>query len=410
MGVPQGSCISPVFFNYYVHDYPHADHLTSSYADDFTDSYSSPDYRTAASALTDQATRVSEWAEQKGLSLSAPKSTVTLFTPHTHQTHTHPQVTLNSSPLPLSENPRILGVTFDPHFTFSPHIHSIVSRASSRLNILRALAGTFWGQQKETLLITFKSLIRSLFTYATPIWFPNASPSSIQKLQRIQNSALRISTGCVKMSPIDHLHAETLTLPVHNHLSLLCSQFLTRALLPSHVSHPIVTTLPAPRTKKSTLQSKFLPDVAPYTVGGIIPPDAYKSTIKSLHTGAVARAIASRSPNKVLLAPPPVVAEEEKLLPRRHRSVLSQLRSGYCSFLDSFLERVGRAPDSLCPSCRGAPHTTSHIFSCPSHPTPLSVGDLWKRPGPTTDFLSTLPFFDLPFVSRPPPEPPPSPG
>ena len=65
MGVPQGSCISPVLFNYYVHDYPHADHLTSSYADDFTDSYSFPNSLTAASALTDHATRVSQWAEQK---------------------------------------------------------------------------------------------------------------------------------------------------------------------------------------------------------------------------------------------------------------------------------------------------------------------------------------------------------
>ena len=125
MGVPQGSCISPVLFNYYVHDYPHADHLTSSYADDLTDCYSFPNYLTAASALADHANRVSQCAEQKELSLSAPKSTVTLFTPHTHQTHNHPHVTLNSSPLPLSVNPRILGVTFDLHST-SPHIDSIV--------------------------------------------------------------------------------------------------------------------------------------------------------------------------------------------------------------------------------------------------------------------------------------------
>ena len=80
---------------------------------------------------------------------------------------------------------------------------------------------------------------------------------------------------------------------------------------------------------KKTLQKKFLSVVAPYTVGGIIPPDEYKSTLKSLHTEAVTRAIASRSPNKVLLTPPPVVADEEKLLPHRLPSTLSQLRSGY---------------------------------------------------------------------------------
>ena len=39
---------------------------------------------------------------------------------------------------------------------------------------------------------------------------------------------------------------------------------------------------------KHTLQSRFLPDVAPYTVGGIIHPIDYNPIIKSLHTDAVA--------------------------------------------------------------------------------------------------------------------------
>jgi len=144
-------------------------------------------------------------------------------------------------------------------------------------------------------------------------------------------------------------------------------------------------------------------------VGGIISPDEYKSTLKSLHTEAVTRAIASRSPSKVLLTPPTAVADEEKLLPRRLRSTLSQLRSGYCSSLNSFLHRINRAPDPLCPSCRGSPHTPAHLFSCPSHPTPLVVRDLWDRPGLAADFISSLPFFNLNPVSRPPPRPPPSP-
>ena len=70
------------------------------------------------------------------------------------------------------------------------------------------------------------SLIRSLFMYVAPIWFPNTSPSLIQKLQTIQNSALRIATGCVKMSFIDHLHEETKMLSGHDHLSLITSQYL----------------------------------------------------------------------------------------------------------------------------------------------------------------------------------------
>ena len=58
-GVPQGSCISPVLFNFFVSTYPNSHHLTTSYADDFTDSYSSPDFNSAASVLTKHVTHVS---------------------------------------------------------------------------------------------------------------------------------------------------------------------------------------------------------------------------------------------------------------------------------------------------------------------------------------------------------------
>ena len=56
------------------------------------------------------------------------------------------------------------------------------------------------------------------------------SPSLVQKLQTIQNSALHIVTGCVRMSSIDHLHEETKMPHVQDHLSLISSQYLARAM------------------------------------------------------------------------------------------------------------------------------------------------------------------------------------
>ena len=90
----------------------------------------------------------------------------------------------DNSILPLERTPCILGVTFDPHFKFNAHVKSLVTRAVPRIYILKALTAANWGQHKETILITYKSLIRSLFMYAAPIWFLKSSPSLIQKLQR----------------------------------------------------------------------------------------------------------------------------------------------------------------------------------------------------------------------------------
>ena len=151
-----------------------------------------------------------------------------------------PHVTLNNSILiPLERTPCMLEVTFDPHFKINDHVKSFVTRAASRINTL-GLTGTNCGQQNETVLITYKPL----FTYAAPIQFPNSSPSIIRKLLSIQNSAVRIATGCVTMTSIYHLHEEIRMFPVQNHLSLISSQYLVRALQPNNPSHSVVTFPP----------------------------------------------------------------------------------------------------------------------------------------------------------------------
>ena len=408
-GVPQGSVISPCLFNYFVSDYPHSAPLITSYADDFTAAASAVSVPDTAAALSTHASDVASWARRKGLTVSIPKSNSTLFTPDPHQSRTDPHIVWEGSNLTLCRTPKILGVTLDPHFTFSPHIQAVCERARSRLNVLKSLAGSTWGQQKETLLITYKALIKSVLSYAAPIWFPNSSTTAIGKLQSIQNSALRIATGSHKMASVSHLHSETEILPVADSLSLLCRQFLASALRPSHPSFPLVNQTRGPRPMKHTLQSRFLPSINHHLVDGSLPPDSYPSTLKSLHSEAVASAIDSADPNRVLRAPPPAICPSEKLLPRPTRTTLSQLRSGHCASLRSYQARIGLTPDPICPDCTNDDHTVQHLFSCTAHPTSLTPVDLWTSPWDAALFLSSLPSFSQvqPPRTRPPPEPPP---
>jgi hypothetical protein len=82
-------------------------------------------------------------------------------------------------------------------------------------------------------------------------------------MQFIQNAALRLITGCHKASNISHLHAEAKLLPVAEHLSMLCAQFLASCMRSFHPSHDIVRIPPGPRTNKygrplkETLLSRF---------------------------------------------------------------------------------------------------------------------------------------------------------
>ena len=104
----------------------------------------------------------------------------------------------------------------------------MANRVGKINNVLKALAGTNWGQKNETLLMTYKALGRSIANYAAPVWSTNASESNIGKILHAQNEALRIITGSHKTSSIDHLHSETKMLQVEDHLNLLSAQYLVQ--------------------------------------------------------------------------------------------------------------------------------------------------------------------------------------
>ena len=291
-------------------------------------------------------------------------------------------------------------------------MEALEGSAKQKLNILKALTGTDWGQHKETLVLTYKALIDSSFSYAAPIWVPNASPSSIRRLQTIQNSALRIATGCHLSSAVDHLHSEAKILKVQEHLDMICTQYLATYLQPEHPSFPIVTADSGPRPMKHTLQSRYLPRLEELTgdagltgIGTIVDP---VTTRKQVHTRAVENSIAARQANEVLGAPAPDVAVEEEDLPRKTRRTLAQLRSGECIALNSYKHKIGLTDSAVCPCCRNEEHTTQHIFRCPANETDFEPVDLWRRPVDVADYLRTLPFMDLPARGRPPPEPPPN--
>jgi len=63
----------------------------------------------------------------------------------------------------------------------------------------------------------------------------------------------------------------------------------------------------------------------------------------------------------------PLIRRKRKL-PRRSRSLLTQLRSGYFSILNSYLTVVDETIEDKCPKCFQISHTTEHLFNCPADP------------------------------------------
>ena len=100
-------------------------------------------------------------------------------------------------------------------------------------------------------MATYKAVMRPALEYASSVWPPIASSTSINKLQVMQNAALRAATGCTQDTNIQHLHDETLKLPIHEHLQLHTSQYKQKTQHPSHPLHKLTTYFNTPRLKKT---------------------------------------------------------------------------------------------------------------------------------------------------------------
>ena len=100
----------------------------------------------------------------------------------------------------------------DPLLSFHKNCNYVTDRIDKRNNRLKAPAASSWGQDKNTLLLTYNALRKYIASYAAPVWSTNARDSSFKKIQTAQNADLRTATGAHKMASIDHLYQESITL------------------------------------------------------------------------------------------------------------------------------------------------------------------------------------------------------
>ena len=179
------------------------------------------------------------------------------------------------------------------------------------------------------------------------MWQPDLAQSHMQVLQRTQNSALRIATGCTRSTPTAHLHAETKVLPLKDYLELRGTQIFSTAAAPEHPLHEGLYNSVGTRRHIHTTPSSH------YTaLRAMIPPlPLGRSESSWLHQSFVARALANAPPNTFLGEAPPPVNPDEADLNRQERVHLARLRCGHDLALRSYESRLRPEVDPACRWC-----------------------------------------------------------
>jgi hypothetical protein len=160
---------------------------------------------------------------------SVYKCTITLFSTRLrdYRRNKYPVKIFNENIVWTNET-KYLGVTLDSKLTYKSHISCILRKANYRLRQLFPILNKSSTIDINLALVIYKSLLRSILTYASPVW-GYAADTHINKLQTFQNKVLRTITKLPRVTPIVTLHEQTGMSLIRNHIKSLAREMYQKS-------------------------------------------------------------------------------------------------------------------------------------------------------------------------------------
>ena len=115
-----------------------------------------------------------------------------MFTPDSAEYKRNLDLKINNTALHMATHPNVLGLTYDPKLTYSTHFHNISVHAHKLLQLIKE---TRWGKQNETLMATYKAVMRPALEYASSICSPQTASNAERSIENCHRMHTRHKHG-----------------------------------------------------------------------------------------------------------------------------------------------------------------------------------------------------------------------
>ena len=354
-----------------------------AYADDLALLYSSDDWKDLEGVLSQDMTTISTYLQTWRLQLSHTKTVTTAFHLNNRKAKRELNVYNNGKRLPFYPVPTYLGVKLDRSLTFCHHLEAMRKKLTTRVALMRRLAGSGWGAGAKTLRTAALSLVYSTAEYCAPVWCRSAHTRLIDS---VLNDALRIVTGCLRPTPTDYLLVLAGIQPAElRRLGATPSLAYRGSLDPGHILHELLAGSSNGYRERLKSRRPFVPatrkllqDLTELDIRAAQWTDFKWSTEYSECSSDLRAFIPRTSIRPMGMG-----------LPRSSWVRLNRLRAGVGCF-QSFMHKWGLAPTSNC-DCGAAEQTAEHIIlTCPVHRAPTGIRGLTVLDVDTRCCLSTI--------------------